>query len=274
MPDRKRALTVPLPNDRRGPKSRCFARSVSRSRPQTYPPWSLLALLAGWLALSPIGRAQQAGNTPAPDRGAFEIRSGNRLVGTETFEIRASGSGWVANGELQVQGPGGAMVSETASLSLNEAMYPLSYERVQKSPKPGKLVVHFGPGETNLEMTASGGEPYQQSFLLPRNDLAVLDTNFFHHYAFLLRLYDRARGMTQPFNVFIPQEALPGTIHLKYLSREQVAAGPSAVELDHFQAVTDEIELEIWATPEGAIQRIAIPAAGLEVVRQQAARDR
>jgi hypothetical protein len=38
--------------------------------------------------------------------------------------------------------------------------------------------------------------------------------------------------------------------------------------LNRFQAVTDELEIEIWATPEGAIQRISIPQANLEVVRQ------
>ena len=211
--------------------------------------------------------AQAPASQPAPDRGIFEILSAKNKVGTERFEIKTIESGWEASGELQLQGPGGAKVSETSTLRLDAKLHPSRYERVQKSPNSGKLSAQFGATETLLEMT-DDDEPFQQVFYLPPNDLVVLDTNFFHHFALLLRLYDRAKGMAQAFNVFIPQEALPGTINLLFVAKESITVGQSARELDHFQAVTDELQIEIWATPEGAIQRISIPQADLEVVRQ------
>ena len=190
----------------------------------------------------------------------------NNRVGTEKFQIRRSGSGWEATGELQLDS-GGAKVVETSSLRLDGALHPASYERAQKSPRSGKLAVQFGATETTL-VTTTDGEPDEQVFYLPANNLAVLDTNFFHHFALLLRLYDRARGGAQPFNVFIPQEALPGTINLQLVANETVSVGQENKQLDHFQAVTEEVQIEIWATPDGAMQRLSIPQAKLEVVRE------
>ena len=220
---------------------------------------------AGWTTKA---FAQEPPPLPPPDIGVFDILADGKRVGTERFEIRASESGWVVAGELQLQAPGGDKMTETSSLTLNSSLYPTYYERTQKSPRSGKLTVQFSPNETLLEMTASEGDPYQQIFYLPRNDLAVLDTNFFHQFTLLLRLYNHERGMAQPLNVFIPQEALPGIVNLQYIARENVPSGETTVALDHFQAVTDELEMEIWATPQGAIQRISIPQASLEIVRQ------
>ena len=276
MPDRKRIVAMPGDNCALWYLSGSRIRSDSRRRIAlglrslgAAALWLVLSLvsLVGWTAWLPGASAQDSASTPAPDIGVFEILSDRKRLGTEKFEIRPNGSGWVATGELQLQGPDGKKVSETSSLNLASTLMPTYYERVQKSPLNAKLVAQFGPSETILEMTSTG-EPYQQIFYLPKNDLAVMDTNFFHHFSLLLRLYDRTKGMAQAFNVFIPQEALPGTMNLQYLSRESVPVGNTTKELDHFQAVTDELEIEIWATPEGAVQRISIPRANLEVVRQ------
>jgi hypothetical protein len=213
-------------------------------------------------------QAQETESTPAPDSGVFLILSDNHRVGTEKFQIKRSATGWDATGELQLEGPKGGKVSESATFHLDAALRPAKYERVQNTPVAGNLAVVFGPEQTQLAAIVDGGDPQQEEFVLSLDNLAVLDTNFFHHYALLLRLYDRAKGGAQPFTVFIPQEALPGTISLKYIAKESVPVGQTTKELDHFQAVTEEVQIEIWATPEGALQRLSIPAAKLEVVRQ------
>ena len=230
--------------------------------------WTGFCTLLILLALAgPAARAQETASSGLTDSGVFQVLAGAARVGTERFQIRRSGTGWEASAELQIES-GNNKVSETASLRLDAALQPSSYERVQKSPLTAAIKVQFGgAAETTLVVTG-GPEPEEQVFYLPANDLVVLDTNFFHHYALLVARYDRAKGGTQPFNVFIPQEALPGTISLQLVGRDTAAAGEGTKELDHFQAVTDELQIEIWATPAGAIQRIAIPQANLEVVRQ------
>jgi hypothetical protein len=129
------------------------------------------------------------------------------------------------------------------------------------------LTAQFTPEGTMLSSTTEAGGQ-EQIFLLPDQGLVVLDTNFFHHYALLLRQYDATRAGRQSFNVFVPQEATPSIINVALIGREQLAVQGSPVELNHFQAATEDIQLEIWATDLREIQRIEIPQANLEIVRQ------
>ena len=247
-----------------------ITRGINLRRWRASPHCLVRFLLGAAVAVSTVApasaqtRAQTGG---APDSGVFEILAAQRRVGTERFQIRQSGAGWEATGQLQLEAPGGAKVEETSTLRLNATLRPTAYERAQKSPLSAKLQAQIGTSETMLVSTA-GEEPVEQVFYLPENDLVVLDTNFFHHFSVLLRMYDQAKGGVQPFNVFIPQEALPGTINLQYLGKENVTVGRATKELEHYQAATDEHEIEIWATPEAAIHRISIPGASLEVLRQ------
>ena len=144
---------------------------------------------------------------------------------------------------------------------------PTFYERQQQSPKKGNLTVEFGAVETKLmSKTEAGSE--EQIFYLPDHDLVILDTNFFHQYALLLRQYDASRPGPQNFSVFVPQEATPAMISLTLVGKDNLRINEATLELDHFQAATEDIKIEIWATPEGEIQRIEIPQAKLEIVRQ------
>jgi hypothetical protein len=211
--------------------------------------------------------AHAAQNAPPVENGVFSILSGQRQIGTEKFKITTLASGLEATGEIQVDMPGSPRTSESCSLKLDGKLQPLSYERQQKSPKKGSISMQFGSPQTKLtSKTGAGAE--ERFFLLPDNHLAVLDTNFFHHYSILLRQYDGSQPGPQQFNVFIPQEAMPGAISLNLLGKETQTTGKTERELNHFQAVTEEVKIEIWASPQGEIYRISIPQANLEVVRQ------
>ena len=102
-------------------------------------------------------------------------------------------------------------------------------------------------------------------FLLSNSGLAILDTNFFHHYAILVRMFDEARVGEQTFDVFIPQESLPATIRLKLVGKEVF----NAVELNYCQASTEEIALDIYTAMDRTLRRLEIPNMGIEIRRQQ-----
>lgn len=225
----------------------------------------LLPLVA--LAVFAERLSGQAQGGSASDSGAFQILVAKRRIGTERFRITSGASGWETTAELQLNPGQETAVSESSTLRLDSNWRPRLYERQQKSPQTGSLSAQFGASETTLVSVTPEGTN-EQVFYLPETFLVVLDTNFFHHYSFLLRQYDSSRGGAQPFNVFIPQEALPGIIHLELLGKETVAVGSAARELDHYKGVTDETQIEIWATPEKAVQRVWIPSAELEVLRQ------
>ncbi len=220
-----------------------------------------------FLIVFAAGAASAAAAGISADSGVFSITAGKHNAGTEKFKITTTSSGVEVSGELQLEMPGGGNVSETSILKLDPNLKPLSYERQQKSPKKGSLTAQFGLPECKLTSQTDAGNQ-EQLFYLPDNHLVILDTNFFHHYALLLSQYDTSIPGPQHFNVFIPQEAIPGTISLDLQGKENVEIGKTTRELNHFQAVTDEVKIDIWATPQGEIQRIAIPQANLEIVRQ------
>ena len=250
----------------------CFLRILrTSSENRRAPVWLglLLALLGTtlWIEVGPA--AAQTGSSS--EDGVFLIRSGDRRIGTERFLIRRVSSGWEAAGELQLEVPGAPRVSETSTLRTDGKWKPTSYERQQQTPKKGNLTVEFAAAGTKLLSKTEAGTQ-EQIFLLPDHDLVVLDTNLFHQYILLLRQYDAARSGPQNFNVFVPQEATPAMISVTLLGKENLRINDTTLELNHFQAATEDIKIEIWATPEGEIQRLEIPQARLEIVRQDLAR--
>lgn len=227
-----------------------------------------LLLSAAALALSLSGSVPSfAQKTSVTDNGVFLILSGQKRIGSEKFKITQSSSGFEVAGEIEVEMPGSPKISETCILKLDQNLRPASYERQQKFPKKGSISVQFGPAESKLVSKTDAGTE-ERVFFLPGDHLGVLDTNFFHHYALLLRQYDAEHGGAEHFNVFVPQEATPGTISLELQGKENQQVGKTTRELNHFQAVTDEVKIDIWATPQAEIYRMSIPQANLEIVRQ------
>jgi hypothetical protein len=237
------------------PKQNVVSRSVVKTH-------FALILFVGFATLPAVAQ-----KSPAPDSGMFLIMSSQKRVGTEKFRISNTANGTEVTGEIEVNMPGSPKVTETCLLKLDSKNYPISYARQQVAPKKGTIAVLFDPSETKVTASTDAGTE-DRLFLLPADHLAVLDTNFFHQYALLLRLYDATQGGPQHFNVFVPQEATPGTISLELQGKESLQVGKTARELNHYQAITDEIKIDIWATPQGEIYRMTIPQANVEVVRQ------
>jgi len=225
----------------------------------------LLALLAAVLTWG--GRFAAAQSAPAEERGAFVIRSNGRSIGNERFQIRQTAAGWEATGELQLDVPGAPRVSESSLLRANADWKPASYERRQQAPQKGTLTAEFGADGTLLSSTTEAGKQ-EQVFQLPEEGVVVLDTNFFHQYGLLLRRFDMARTGTQSFNVFVPQEATPSLIRVTLVGQETLPVQGTPVALRHFRATTEDVQIEIWTTERREIQRIEIPQANLEIVRQ------
>ena len=223
----------------------------------------LAALATGWHSTS----VRAAGDSAPSDSGVLVILSQGRKVGTERFKIAPSASGLEATGELDVEMPGSTRASETCTLKLDAKLHPVSYVRQQRSPKKGSLNVDFGSPATTLT-TNIGGEDEEQDFFLSAEHLAVLDTNFFHHYELLLRQYDIIKNGSQVFNVFVPQEATPATISVEFVAVDNLTVGKTARKLNHFAAQTDEAKIDLWAGPDGEIYRMSIPQANLEILRQ------
>ncbi len=193
----------------------------------------------------------------AVDRGVFHIVADGKEIGVERFEITPTPEGTKATGELQIT-LAGTRTTETCTLLLR-GVEPVRYERVQRSPKHGSASVVFGPEKAAAHYKTSEGGTQEMDFYVPKN-VVVLDTNFFHHYALLLRQYDFLKGGAQHLNVLVPQEASPGMIRVEYTGNDG--------GLRKLTAATDSLEIEMWANDAGQIMKLAVPEAKVEITRE------
>lgn len=214
----------------------------------------ILFLCATW----PLS-AQLVTRDSGTERGVFHIHSNGRQIGVERFEIAPTPQGVRAIAELQISLEGVGRLTETATLVLRRGVEPVSYERIQKSPKRGSAVVSFGTEKATAHYKTTEGGTQDMDYYVPKNVL-VLDTNFFHHYTFLVRQYDFLKGGAQHMDVLVPQETAPGLIRVEYVGADGA--------LRKLVARTDELEIEIWADDAGRVMKLAVPAAKVEVTRE------
>jgi hypothetical protein len=192
------------------------------------------------------------------ERGVFHIIADGREIGTERFEIAPTENGVRATAELQITQKEVGHVVETATLTLAAGVEPTRYERVQKSPKRGSVTATFADEKASVHYVMTDGQTHDVEFKVPRN-VVILDTNFFHHYTFLVRHYDFLKGGQQHMTVLVPQEGLPGVVTVEYVGPDQA--------LRKLVAHTDELDIQLWTDDAGRIVRLAVPAANVEITR-------
>lgn len=211
-----------------------------------------------WLILPFLPSQAPARSLSLPaDRGVLRILSNGQLIGTERFEIEATGDGYRTQGEIKLKMPGGE-ASETSTLSLNRNLEVISYTRIQKSPKRGMVQVQFASGQAHAHYSTPQGESDYEYYLEPQ--VVVLDTNFFHHFAVFVQRYDLQKRGAQHVSVFIPQEASPGMMLVEYAGKDEGH--------DKWVAKTDALEIHIWCDEARRLVRLAVPSAKVEIVRE------
>jgi hypothetical protein len=231
-----------------------------------------VVLLAGFPAAGPL--AGQAPSTAPPDlndHGTFEIFAAGKSMGTETFEIRARSDQIEALGNvhLQVEQNGKRIEVRTSSnLVLDLAFDPLSYTWNQKGAQSSQLSVDFRTQPVHWSAKTVNGQDDRRAFKLDK-DVIVLDDNVIHHYQLAVAHYDAAKGGTQAFRAFIPQEALPGVITLKSVGAQPVTVGGDKRTLRHFLLTTELAQISLWLDDQGHLQLISAPDVQYQAMRKK-----
>jgi len=113
----------------------------------------------------------------------------------------------------------------------------------------------------------NGSTPTKKG-LLVGNDYTILDTNIFHHFIFLVRLYNfDSKEKLQRFEVVIPQEADSGVLKISEANRETLSIGPKKVEARHLQVDSGALLIHLWVDRQLVLLKISVPSSGIEVVR-------
>jgi hypothetical protein len=245
---------------------------LSRYEPARYLPLLLAPLV---LFAGPPGSGQEKpGNVPltqVEDEGVFQISLAGRPVGSESFRIHASSEGFQAQAEIRLridQGGKTVAIQSFPDLALDPQLRPLTYRWSQKGSQTSRLEVDFrGQLARALYQTINGAEDKRDFQLTP--DVVVLDDNVVHHYQLIAARYQALGGGRQTFRVFVPQEALPSLLTVQEGGNAPEANGGAAAALRHLVISTDVTRIDLWVDPQPRLQRVLVPSAQLEAIRQK-----
>ena len=204
------------------------------------------------------------------DEGVYVVYRNGQVMATEKFRIVAGGRTIEAKGETTVTNPDNSsqtLPKSTAELTLDSSWNLSSYQWRQTGPKQSRIDLTFKVNLIEARVRRAGSKSALRKFVLPAN-IVILDNNFMHHFAILLYRYDTARGGSQMFQVFVPQEVRPGLITIQFLGTETIELGGQSVLLGRYKVLTESIELDVWADEKRQLRRLSFPAEDIEVIRQ------
>lgn len=199
------------------------------------------------------------------------ISLAGKRIGTETFEIRATGKGIEAEGkiEMRVQQEGKTFEFRTAAkLVLDSALQPLTYSWSQKGAQSSQLEIDFQASPAKVRYKTVTGEEDARDFELPK-DVVVLDDNVFHHYQLIAQKFLRNGSAKQTLPAFVPQEALPGTLVIQDAGPDLAEIGDHKQTLRHLVFSTELKQIDVWLDEQGRVQRIYISDAQLDATRKR-----
>lgn len=138
--------------------------------------------------------------------------------------------------------------------------------------RPVSFLIEIG-GARQLAAEFSGvtvkGAIGGQTFLKETQSTLILENGVWHHYLFLLRQYDAAKGGTQNFKIFLPSRATDLDLRVEQPEAQNfnVAGKAIATRRYHMVSSTGAI-IDLWADEKLVPRLILIEAQGLKVVQQ------
>jgi hypothetical protein len=238
-------------------------------------PTRCLTLISLSRVILAIGLALAA--TPAvaaedlKDRGVFVLKLAGKSIGTETFEIAPQKDTIEVSAKIDLKFNQDGKTVEfktTPRLVLDNDLNAVSYEWSQKGAQSSELKVDMRTSHVSAKYrTVTGAEDVRDFELSP--GVIVLDNNVIHHYQIAVYRYRRAGGGKQTFRAFIPQEALPGSLEIDDAGPDRTDVDGREQQLQHLTVTTDNARIDLWIDDKDRLQKIAIPAAQLEVFRKK-----
>lgn len=235
---------------------------------------TLSVLLAAANAGPRLVQATPPGSSPAgslEDHGVFVLSVGGQPVGSETFNIRSTGERVEAEAkiELRLEREGKTYEFKTfPKLVLDSALQPLTYSWSQKGSQSSELEVDFRSSPAKARYRTIAGEDDRRDFELPK-DVVVLDDNVVHHYQLAVYRYRGTAGGKQTFQVFVPQEAMPGPLEVEDTGQESVEINGRRETLQHLVVSAELARIDLWVDLQQRLQRVSIAAAQFEAVRKK-----
>jgi len=183
-----------------------------------------------------------------PETGRFTIYQDGKKIGTEEFTITPRRGGYSVEGRTVFMDPNNP-VDLKSRMELNENLNLTSYD-FQSTASSIHLKIDSPTSE--LEYTVQGAKK-SDDVRFPDGG-AIMDTNFFHHYAILLYRF-AAVPAKSTLPVFVPQQLELGSITMKN-------TGNNTFEID-----TGNFKVVATTDKDGRLIRLNVPDAKVVVER-------
>jgi hypothetical protein len=238
--------------------------------PKINKPWKIA--ISGFcnaflLLLSIVHSAEQKSFR---EEARFEIRVAGRQIGQEKFLIEAAGDSVRTNSTSNLSDPANRRqtVRIETNLTMDSRFVPQRYQiQTDVGGQKGIMRGTFSQGEGTFEFADAGGS-LRKTGLLVGERYIVLDTNVFHHFVFIARLFDfGSKEKAQSVEVVIPQELQNGLLNVSEIALEKVTVGGKRRELHHLKADSGQVQIDLWVDDQHLLHKIALPAKGIEVIR-------
>ncbi len=258
-----------------GPTSaRFLEKYVAASRPggrfAHYLICSALVVLVLASSLACLRAFAEADGKASIEQGEFSILLGGSEVGSERFMIQSGADSHVSTSVLDFRNPSESRqkVRLETRLEMDRNYVPRAYLlKSDVDGNKGTMSGSFAPNQAMFQYI-SGGKP-QKRGLLVGDKYTILDSNIYHHFIFLTRLFEHEGGKkAQKFEVVIPQEMESGDLKVVYLRRDNLELQGRNREVHVLQVDSGALEIQLWVDRDGLLQKISVPARTLEIVRR------
>jgi hypothetical protein len=202
--------------------------------------------------------------------GRLDIYVAGEKIGQEEFSIQNSPDCIRSSSVLNFKDPGrrNQRVRMETQLTMDTAYLPKSY-RLNTDIGGQKVTMTgtFVPGQANFEYSVNAVSTKRG--LLVGDSFIMLDTNVFHHFLFVAQLYDFAADKSRSMEVIIPQELANGIIKVYGIGIEKTSIRGKTRELYHLTVDSGSLLIDLWTDSHKTLQKIALPAKGIEVIRNR-----
>jgi hypothetical protein len=225
-------------------------------------------LLAVVLISSYMPQRSAADDKTSREEAQFVILVSGKEIGHEKFSISSSSESASSNSITEFKDPArNQSVRIETQLNMNGSFLPKEYQRrTEMAGQKMTLSAKFSPGQASFEYPVAG--VMRKSGLLVGDKYALLDTNVFHHFVFLARLFDfNSKEKSQSFEVVIPEELGNGIVKITDAGKEKVSVRGKNKELHHLKIDSGMVQIDLWADDQKAVHKIAVPSKGIEVLR-------
>ena len=224
--------------------------------------------LIAFVLFTPLAAVpQQKGRTQ--EEGVFQIFFEGKEIGSEKYRLVVDQATAVSSSLLDFRNPANASqrIQLESKLEMDGRFRPRKYQlNSQVDGKKGSIVGSFPPKTAMFEYGRNGVT--KKSGLVVGNDYTILDTNIFHHFTFLARLYSfDSRVSPQRFEVVIPQEGDAGFLKISEVKKETLVLKGKNVETRLLKVESGAVTIHVWIDERRTVQRIAVPSSKIEVMR-------